>query len=146
MHAHNSSMALSALCLQSWISPETKARLIEWKGRHDLTLYTAHRTPKLYFDEIRNYVPKDNKSTNPWMSVISRSISYPDDGHWRVPPHKKYCRISGYADLMFIYSCSIKFVRSLAYGEKLCRKFLGRPGFEMEGDMWVKLAHMCKFI
>lgn len=119
MHAHNSSMALSALCLQSWISPETKARLIEWKGRHDLTLYTAHRTPKLYFDEIRNYVPKDNKSTNPWMSVISRSISYPDDGH------------------------CIKFVRSLAYGEKLCRKFLGRPGFEMEGDMWVKLAHMC---
>ena len=74
MHAHNSSIFLKTFLAQPWISDENKARLLEWKGRHDLALYASRRAPDLRVDDIRNYVSKARTDTNPWLDVIDRAM------------------------------------------------------------------------
>ncbi|KAF8536403.1 hypothetical protein BDD12DRAFT_748467 [Trichophaea hybrida] len=122
MHAHNSSIFLPTYISQPWISQATKARLLEWKGRHDLALYASRRAPELRVDDIQTYVPKQKSVTNPWLNVFHRALKFPeDDGH------------------------VIKFIRSCAVGERICANYQTHEdqGFVVKGDMWIKIAQMC---
>ena len=123
LHAHNSSIFLPTYLSQPWLPDTAKARLLEWKSRHDLALYASRRSPVLRIDDIRNYTPKEKCSTNPWLSIISRVLKMEDDGH------------------------TAKFIRACMHGEKVCAQYQEheKEGFVVRGDMWIKIAQMCKF-
>jgi hypothetical protein len=122
MHAHNASIFLPTYLRQDWISHANKARLLEWKGRHDLALYASRRAPALRIDDVRNYVPKEKPATNPWLNILDRTLKVEDDGH------------------------TAKFVRACINGEKVCAAYQEHEdrGFVVRGDMWIKIAQMCK--
>ena len=78
-------------------------------------MYSSPRPPKLLLDEIVNYKSKKNSS---WDEIFSRVKKYHDDGH------------------------ACKLVRALANGEQFCKKYEGREGFVIKGDMWRQLGNM----
>lgn len=124
MHSHNSSIFLPAYLSQPWLPDTAKARLLEWKSRHDLALYASRRSPVLRVDDIRNYTAKEASSaTNPWLNIISRALKREDDGH------------------------VVKFIRACMHGERICAQYQDheKEGFVVQGDMWIKIAQMCKF-
>lgn len=115
MHCVNCSIFFDAFLQQSWISNENKARLLEWKGRIDLCMYTSRRSPDPLIDEIVNYKPKIPGS---WDKVFERVQKHPEDGH------------------------ASKLVRALAHGEAICKPYENDPKFRIQGDMWLQLGHM----
>lgn len=115
MHCVNCSIFFDAFLQQSWISDENKARLLEWKGRIDLCMYTSRRSPEPLIDEIVNYKPKIPGS---WDKVFERVQNLPDDGH------------------------ASKLVRALAHGEAICKPYENDPKFRIQGSMWLQLGHM----
>ena len=117
MHCVNCSIFFDAFLQQSWISNENKARLLEWKGRIDLCMYTSRRSPEPLIDEIVNYKPKIPSS---WDKVFERVQNLPDDGH------------------------ASKLVRALAHGEAICKPYENDPTFRIQGGMWLQLGHMGK--
>jgi hypothetical protein len=122
MHAHNASIFLPTFLHQDWLSDANKARLLEWKGRHDLALYASRRAPALRIDDVKNYVPKEKPATNPWLNILDRTLKVEDDGH------------------------TAKFMRACVHGEKACAAYQEHEdhGFLVRGDMWIKIAQMCK--
>ncbi|KIW81508.1 hypothetical protein Z517_04533 [Fonsecaea pedrosoi CBS 271.37] len=98
MHAANSSIFLSVFLAQDWITPQIKAKLVEWKGRLDLALYASRGAPKLFLDEIANY-PPDGREVLGWDEIYSVVSPFMDDGH------------------------TAKFIRALANGESVCAPF-----------------------
>ena len=117
MHCVNCSIFFDAFLKQAWISSENKARLLEWKGRIDLCMYTSRRSPEPLIDEIVNYKPKIPGS---WDKVFERVQNHPDDGH------------------------ASKLVRALAHGEALCKPDDNDPKFRIKDGMWLQLGHMGK--
>lgn len=115
IHAINLSIFFCSFLQQSWLSTENKIRLLEWKIRVDLAMYSSPRPPKLLLDEIVNYKSKKNSS---WEEVFSRVKKYHDDGH------------------------ACKLVRAIANGEQFCKKYEDRDGFLIKGDMWRQLGNM----
>jgi hypothetical protein len=79
-------------------------------------MYASRASPTLLLDEITCYTPADNDGS--WERIIERVNALPDDGH------------------------ASKLVRALAHGEQVCKKFEGRKGFVVKGDMWRKLGNM----
>jgi Questin oxidase-like len=120
MHAVTSSIFLSVLIRQPWISVETKTRLVEWKGRIDIAWYGASGCGALDPDAVRNY--KGTPSGNMGWNDLYRGINIMhDDGH------------------------VAKFVRALKNGEEASKPFEQGPGseaFPIKGDDWLKLARM----
>ena len=47
--------------------------------------------------------------------------------------------------LTFTSGHGVKVVRALAYGERICKPYIGKSGFPMQDDMWWKAAAMCEF-
>lgn len=124
MHSLTTSIFLTTFMSQTWITPENKARLLEWKGRFDLLAYAAVGAPQLLVDEIENYVPKFSQAGvgNPWLDIIERGIHKEDDGH------------------------TIKTIRALANGERLTARYRDvaeKLELPIVGDMWRKIAVMC---
>ncbi|OJD17364.1 hypothetical protein AJ78_02549 [Emergomyces pasteurianus Ep9510] len=122
MHCVTSTIFLASFVSQPWISIQNKLRILEWKGRVDLMMYASRGAAELRREEITNYEPKLS-----WEEVFAQAINHPrEDGH------------------------ASKFVRTLAYGEKLCKQFelddRYREAFLVRGDMWIKLANMGEFI
>ncbi|OAG24889.1 hypothetical protein CC77DRAFT_1027643 [Alternaria alternata] len=115
IHAVNLSIFFSAFLQQSWLPVSSKIRLLEWKIRMDLTIYASPRPPRLQFDEITGYQHKQDTS---WNTIFERVRRIRDDGH------------------------ASKFVRALANGEHVCRKYEHKPGFIVKGDMWKAIANM----
>jgi hypothetical protein len=116
MHCVNSSIFLPTFLAQPWLSTRAKIRLMEWKARMDLFVYVSRGCVEPRLDEIRKHIPERS-----WQDVFSDAISHRrDDGHLA------------------------KFVRLLAYGEKICRPFEGRKEFPITGDMWLKLGDLGK--
>ncbi|EQL33460.1 hypothetical protein BDFG_04603 [Blastomyces dermatitidis ATCC 26199] len=118
MHCVTSTIFLAAFATQPWISKKNKLRVLEWKGRVDLMMYASRGAAELRLEEIASYKPKIS-----WEEVFAQAIHHPrEDGH-----------VS-------------KFVRTLAYGEKLCKPFEAdekyQEAFLVRGDMWIKLANM----
>lgn len=115
IHAVNLSIFFCSFLQQSWLSIPNKIRLLEWKIRVDLAMYSSPRPPKLLLDEITNYKSKKNSS---WEDIFDRVKKYHDDGH------------------------ACKLVRALANGERFCKQYEDREGFPIKGDMWQKLGNM----
>ena len=102
----------------SILDQRTRLRLLEWKGRINLLLYVAYGSPELHVDTVREYPAKQD-----WETIFSRSVTHPvDDGHL------------------------VKFVRAVAYGQKVCQSFEGDTMHEMpiSGDMWLRIGNMGK--
>lgn len=120
MHCVTSAIFISAFNAQDWITPESKARLLEWKTRFDILTYVAVGAPVLHTDEIKNYEPKVSQDGdgNPWLDIIKRAIHADDDGH------------------------TIKTIRALAYGERLTAKYGEKLNLPVVGNMWRKIAAM----
>lgn len=98
-----------------YLDQKSKLRLLEWKGRMDLAMYVSRNSPKLPLDEVTQYPAK-----NDWKTVISRSVTHPDDdGHL------------------------VKLVRALAHGENVCKPF-EKDGMPISGDMWLRIGNMGK--
>lgn len=64
---------------QSWITPATKARLLNWKAWGDAVMYAGCGCPTLYPRRLETYVPK--QPTETWAELCHRANIYPDDGH-----------------------------------------------------------------
>ncbi|MCJ1380737.1 hypothetical protein MMC17_003845 [Xylographa soralifera] len=121
MHCVNCSIFFSAFLRQPWISSANKIRLLEWKGRLDLTMYTSRHCPPPLLDDIINYQPREaGKSGTSWEGVIHRVLNHPDDGH------------------------ASKLVRAIAHGEQVCKPFEGSEKFRIKGKMWLQLGNMGK--
>lgn len=118
MHCLTSTIFLNVLVGQDWIPTEAKCRMLDWKVWCDLLTYASRGAPKLYPREVQTYVPKVIPRGNPWLDIIDRILVYEDKtiGH------------------------GVKVIRALAYGEQICRPYVGKPGFLMADDMWWKAA------
>jgi hypothetical protein len=117
MHCVNCSIFFSNFLSNAndFLTPATKRRLLEWKVRNDITMYTSRGCPLLLLDEITNYNPSQDSD---WDKIIQRVIRMDDDGH------------------------AAKLIRALANGQQVCQKYEGKEGFVIKGDMWRKLGHM----
>ena len=122
MHCVNCAIFFSAFLKLPSLTAANKIRLLEWKVRNDLTMYASRASPPLLLDEIANYKPSivnaSAEKLSSWDEVIQRVNQHSDDGH------------------------ASKLVRALAHGEQECRKYEGREGFVIKGDMWLKLGNM----
>ena len=101
-----------------WISEANKTRMVEWMGRLELAAYVGMSCPELHLDEITNYAPRS--SQDDWPQLIKRATAVEDDGH------------------------TSKFIRGLIQGERVSKEFEDKDNFLVKGDMWMKIAHMCK--
>ncbi len=119
MHCVNSSIFFSSFRKQSWLSPEHKARLLQFKGYIDLAMYASRRAPQPLTTEITHYQPKHPEQS--WDGIFQRVLEHEDDGH------------------------ASKLVRALRHGEEICKPYEGDDRFRIKGDMWVKLGHMGGF-
>lgn len=123
VHGFTTSIFLTTFISQDWITPENKARFLEWKARYDLLWYASMGAPPLLVEEIRNYTPKVPQTTgNPWLDIIERALRKEDDGH------------------------TIKTIRALVNGERISAKYqdvVERMDLPIVGDMWLKIAAMC---
>ncbi|KAJ5636877.1 uncharacterized protein N7484_010190 [Penicillium longicatenatum] len=100
----------------SWIAPEMKCRLLEWKGRADLMLYCQSGAPTLQPDELTTYQPR---FPSEWSEVFRRACDYKDDGHL------------------------VKFIRGIATAEQITRSFAAKPQFMLKtADQFLNLSHM----
>jgi hypothetical protein len=115
IHNLNCSVFFPAILQTDWLSLDQKARLLTWKGRFDLVAYAARGSPKLYLDEIANYEPR--RPEQGWPELFARINIADDEAH------------------------ATKVVRALASGEERCKGYTGRA-FPVQGDMWLKIAHM----
>jgi len=102
---------------QPWISPSNKARLLEYKGRLDLLQYASRGCPKLLFEEIENYIPKEMEASD-WSSIFDRVNLIDDDGH------------------------AAKLVRALAHGQRISNPWEKSDKFRVKDGLWLKLGNM----
>ncbi|CRG87360.1 hypothetical protein PISL3812_04377 [Talaromyces islandicus] len=117
IHALNCSIFFSAILDRSWISPRTKVRLLEWKGRMDLLLYVSRGTPPLDLEEITHY-----PATRNWKELFDTGNTHPsDDSH------------------------IVKLVRAIVNGERVCKPLESQgkaTNFMIKGDAWLKVGNM----
>lgn len=124
LHCFTASTFLTQFMAQDWITPENKARFLEWKIRFDLFWYASIGSPPLLVDEIENYIPKVPLAMggNPWLDIIERGLRCQDDGH------------------------TLKAIRALVNGEMVMGRYRDvseRIDLPIVGDMWLKIAAMC---
>ncbi|KAI9784895.1 MAG: hypothetical protein M1816_000590 [Peltula sp. TS41687] len=120
LHCVNSSIFFSTFLNETWLSPENKVRLLEWKGRLDLAMYVSRASPQLLIDEVINYQPKhpSGPGGDPWGPIFDRVGQKLDDGH------------------------SSKLIRALANGQEVCAPYEDREEFPIKANMWLQLGHM----
>jgi hypothetical protein len=120
MHCVNCSIFFSTFLKQAWIKPEDKVRLLEWKARTDLAMYASRRAPEILIEEVEKYRPKvpARDGSEAWENAFARVIRKDDDGH------------------------SAKFLRAIANGKNVCRKYEGEEEFRMKGYLWDNLGQM----
>ncbi|KAK3182631.1 hypothetical protein K4F52_006081 [Lecanicillium sp. MT-2017a] len=119
MHAVTSSIFLTVLLRQQWISLENKVRLVEWKGRTDILWYAASGCSKLDVNEISNYQARQSAEMG-WNDLYSNINKMHDDGH------------------------VAKFVRAVKSAQDVSMAFekQNQAAFPVQGDAWLKLAQM----
>ena len=121
MHSVTCSIFLTVLIRQPWISVENKIRLVEGKGRMDLTWYGAVGSPPLNMDYITGYNEPSSADMD-WNAIFKGFNEQDDDGHVG------------------------KFVRAIKNGEDVSKPFEQgewADSFPIKGDMWLKVARMC---
>ena len=120
MHSVTSSIFLTVLTRQPWISTAMKVRLVEWKVRVDLVWYATCGAAELQLDYVRNYEAGPSSGMD-WRALFGAVNALHDDGHVG------------------------KFVRALKNGEEVCKPFehgKDASSFPIKGDMWLKLGQM----
>jgi hypothetical protein len=120
MHDVTSSIFITVLLQQPWISIENKVRLVEWKGRLDLVWYAASGSAELDIETVTGYEGLESAGMD-WGALYKAVNATRDDGHVG------------------------KFIRALKNGEEVSKKFEhgeGAEKFPVKGDMWLKLARM----
>ncbi|KAF1363668.1 hypothetical protein EJ07DRAFT_162885 [Lizonia empirigonia] len=117
MHCVTSSIFFSNFLspANSFLTPTTKRRLLEWKVWNDIIMYASRHSPDLHLSEITDYTPKQNSD---WDKIILRVNKLDDDGH------------------------ASKVIRALASGQQSCQPYEDKPGFVIKGDAWRKIGHM----
>ncbi|TAQ87243.1 hypothetical protein B7494_g4436 [Chlorociboria aeruginascens] len=119
MHSTNCSIFFPTFNAQSWLSTKSKIRLLEWKGRLDLALYTSRRAPTLKLEEVATYVPKELEAGEAeWKGIFRRICDFEDDGH------------------------AAKLIRAVANGEQICKKYEEEDWAKIKGFMWEKIGNM----
>lgn len=120
MHCVNCSIFFSTFLKQSWIKPQDKVRMLEWKARTDLAMYASRRAPEILIEEVEKYRPKimARDGNEAWDNAFARVVRKDDDGH------------------------SAKFLRAIANGKNACRKFESNEEFRMRGHLWDSLGQM----
>ncbi|OQE82252.1 hypothetical protein PENNAL_c0037G05844 [Penicillium nalgiovense] len=115
IHCVNSSIFFSKIINLPALNQRSKLRMLEWKGRVDLLMYTSRGTPDLLLDEVANYPIKED-----WSQIFARSIAHPgDDGHLA------------------------KLARALAHGQKACQAYESKnPEMPIKGDMWLRIGNI----
>ncbi|KAJ5873308.1 hypothetical protein N7455_003851 [Penicillium solitum] len=115
IHCVNSSIFFSKINNLPFLNQRSKLRMLEWKGRIDLLMYTSRGTPDLLLDEVANYPIKED-----WAQIFARSIAHPgDDGHLA------------------------KLARALAHGQKVCQAYESKhPEMQIKGDMWLRIGNI----
>lgn len=125
IHCLNCSVFYSAFLQSehdSWLSNETRAKLLMYKGWSDIGMYVSRGAPELIIEEITEYKPKH--AHDGWPELFNRINAVEDDGH------------------------ASKLVRALANGEQACKPYGNSRDediskrFIVRGDMWLKLGHM----
>ena len=117
MHCITSSIFFSNFLApaNSFITPTTKRRVLEWKVWNDIVMYASRRSPDLLLSEITEYTPKKDSD---WDKIILRVNRLRDDGHVSTV------------------------IRALVSGQKSCQPYENRPGIIVKGDAWRKIGHM----
>ncbi|KAK4868734.1 hypothetical protein LT330_006936 [Penicillium expansum] len=115
IHCVNSSIFFSKIINLPFLNQRSKLRMLEWKGRIDLLMYTSRGTPDLLLDEVANYPIKED-----WSQIFARSIAHPgDDGHLA------------------------KLARALAHGQEVCQAYESKnPEMPIKGDMWLRIGNI----
>ncbi|KAJ5365849.1 hypothetical protein N7517_008735 [Penicillium concentricum] len=115
IHCVNSSIFFSKIINLPFLDQKSKLRMLEWKGRIDLLMYTSRGTPDLLLDEVANYPVKED-----WSQIFARSIAHPgDDGHLA------------------------KLARALAHGQHVCQAYESKhPEMPIKGDMWLRIGNI----
>lgn len=120
MHCVNCSIFFSTFLAQPWLGEGDKIRLLEWKGRLDLAMYSSRHPQTPLMDEIHNYRPKTPSPAggDPWGNIFDRAGRCEDDGH------------------------AVKLIRALAHGEDVCASYNDREEFPVKDGMWLQIGHM----
>ncbi|CAI7624817.1 unnamed protein product [Penicillium bialowiezense] len=115
IHCVNSSIFFSKIVKLPFLDQRSKLRLLEWKGRMDLLMYTSRGTPDLLLEEVAKYPAKEN-----WSQIFARSVAHPDDdGHLA------------------------KLARALAHGQKVCETYESKnPEMPIRGDVWLRIGNI----
>lgn len=120
MHSVTAGSLWSALNSAPWISPTSKCRLLEWKGRSDLMLYCQCGAPQLCPEELTYYRPQ---ICSGWPGIFRRACEYQDDGHL------------------------IKFIRAIATAAEDIKLFSQHPRFKIQSEHeLLTIAHMGMYI
>ena len=128
MHAVTSSVFVSVLNRQGWLSLADKARVVEWKTRLDLVWYAASAAPELVEEHMTGYEPTLSKGMG-WAELYRAVNLHHDDGH------------------------VAKFVRAIKNGEEAARPFeeelekrngsVSADSLPVRRELWLKIAQMC---
>lgn len=120
MHDVTSSIFLTVLIKQPWISIENKVRLVEWKSRMDLVWYATCGAAELRIEDADDYAGTSSANMD-WAALFSVINKMHDDGH------------------------VAKYVRALKNGEEVSKPFElgeGAASMPVKGATWLKLARM----
>jgi hypothetical protein len=117
MHCVNASIFYPTFNAQPWLSTANKVRLLQWKGYLDLAMYASRRSPALYINEIRDYIPAKPEEAD-WEGIFSRLFNFEDDGH------------------------AVKLGRAVRNGELVSGKWEGEEWVKVKGEMWTKIGNM----
>ncbi|KAJ5807952.1 hypothetical protein N7474_009221 [Penicillium riverlandense] len=116
MHSITAGSFWPVLNSAPWISPTTKCRLLEWKGRSDLILYCQTGAPLPRPEELAIYQPQQPSG---WQQIFQRACDYKDDGHLS------------------------KLIRGIATAAEISKAHVKNPKFKLTTDReFLTLAHM----
>lgn len=123
MHCVNSSVFWPSINAQSWLSPASKVRLLQWKAYIDLAMYASRRSPKLIASEITDYEPAGTtQEATTWPGIFERLFKFApkDDGH------------------------AVKLGRAVRNGQLVSKRWEdeGKDWLRVKGDMWQKIGNM----
>ncbi|KAK5308951.1 hypothetical protein LTR93_012304, partial [Exophiala xenobiotica] len=117
LHIINALIFLPTILRQTWMTPEAKARLVEWFGRYCILTYASANSPDLSTERLESYKLENLRS---WGELISRSVNLEvDDGHLS------------------------KLVRVLMFAEKMAMQKAGKGETPLVREgLWLKLANV----
>lgn len=141
MHNAASSIFLSVMNSQDWLSIEDKARLVEYMARLHLVWYAGSAAPEVKDENIRDYQPTASKGMD-WDTLYQAVNQHHDDGHVATfvralknghdacAPYEQTNGVNGHAS-------------AAANGTNGVNGDRSGSDFPVKGDSFLKIAQMC---